>query len=253
MSATIDSLGALGGQFWSTLIGAVVGAIVGGMISFGLQVHGVTATRNERLAARRQEDLAIAFSVIVKVIKVMSNIGHIKAALYDGLSKLNTPESSGAESWQVVPPFGTKFPEVTFTKEESAFVFSTKVKSLMLSTLELADVYNDLVQMVSVYSEKREALTGEFSVAAMEGSLAATDFDRETLRSLLPRMVPLKILIDAMAKRTVVDYDQARRTFDLLKTYCEDRFGEQFPKLELTDEANLNGREPNSEQARPNR
>jgi outer membrane lipoprotein SlyB len=34
------SLGGLTGQFWSTLIGAVVGAIVGGLISAALQLYG---------------------------------------------------------------------------------------------------------------------------------------------------------------------------------------------------------------------
>jgi hypothetical protein len=236
MSAILSSLGGLSGQFWSTLIGAVVGAVVGGVISFAIQVHGARTARNERLAAKCQEDLSTAFSVTVKVVKMMSNIGHINAALKNGLSRLEMPEFAGAQSWHVVPSFGTKPPVVTFTDEESAFVLSTNVKELILMTLELADVYNDFMQMVIVYSEKREALTASLSVDDMEGTLATTGLAPETLKRLLPRMIPLGTLIDSMMERGAKDYGQARRTFDLLKAHCEERFGKNFPKLELTDQ-----------------
>lgn len=68
----MSSLGGLGGQFWSTLIGAVGGGIIAGAAGLGEQIFGVRAARKERLAAKEQQDLATAFSVMVKVVKIVS-------------------------------------------------------------------------------------------------------------------------------------------------------------------------------------
>src|ERR1700743_3627494 len=78
-AAMMDDLGGLGGTFWATLIGAIVGAVVGGIITFLIQINGVRIARNERPEAKLQDDLATALSAMVKIIKLLSNIGHIRS------------------------------------------------------------------------------------------------------------------------------------------------------------------------------
>jgi hypothetical protein len=130
--------------------------------------------------------LAIAFSVMVKVVKIVSYIGPIKALLDDGLSQL--PHLAGREPWQAVRPFGNTPAEVTFTQDEAAFILSTKEKRLMLATLELGDCYNDFLHMIALYSGKRETLTAALPVGAMTGNMAPSHLDAEALTRLRPQM-----------------------------------------------------------------
>ena len=79
-------LGGLTGPFWTTLIGAVVGATVGKLITFAIQVNAVRITRNEREAARREGDLAAAYVTMVKLAKILSTF-HKVAEIMRGRSR----------------------------------------------------------------------------------------------------------------------------------------------------------------------
>jgi hypothetical protein len=231
-----DDLGGLGGTFWATLIGVIVGAGVGGIITFLIQISGVRIARNERLEAKRQDDLATAFSAMVKIIKMLSNIGHIRTEIAAVQAKLGKPEAEGVEFWQVMPPFGTMPPPVDFTTSESAFILLTKDRDLMLTAMELADVHNNFLGLVTAYSERREALASLFTVGAVHGNYATSALNQEETNRLMPRIIQIRSLTAAMISQGEQDYDQAQRVFNHLKAYCSKRFGEEFPSFEITPE-----------------
>jgi hypothetical protein len=96
----LPDLGGLGGTFWATLFGAVVG----GVITFLIQINGVRIARKERLDAKRQEDLQTARLAMVKVIRMLSNMRHIRSAI---LAAKETPATQeGAESGRICRPLG---------------------------------------------------------------------------------------------------------------------------------------------------
>jgi hypothetical protein len=64
--------------FCTTLIGAVVGAAVGGGISLGLQVMGAKSARKERIAAKLQADKATAFAISAKIIRMHTCVNGIR-------------------------------------------------------------------------------------------------------------------------------------------------------------------------------
>jgi hypothetical protein len=236
----MDGLGGLGGTFWATLIGAIVGAVVGGTITLLIQINGVRIARNERLETKRQDDLATAFSAMVKVIKMLSNIGHIRAEIAAVRAEVGKPEAEGVvEFWQVMRPFGTMPPPVDFTTTESAFILSTKDRDLMLTAMELADVHNNFLGLVTAYSERREALASLFTVEAVHGNYATSALNQEETNRLMPRIIQIRSLTAAMISRGEQDYDQARLVFDHLKAYCSKRFGKDFPSFEITPEERL--------------
>jgi hypothetical protein len=215
------------------MIGTVVGTVTGGIINFLIQLNGIRIARTERLASKRQEDLAIAFSVMVKVIKMLSAIGHIRAEITAGQKRLEARKQGSTEFWQVMRPFGTMPSSVEFTSGESAFILSTKDHSLLLRALELVDVHNDFLKMVTIYSERREALTASFVAEEVNGNFVTSQPDQEEMKRLTPRIIEIRTLTDAMISRSKVDYDQARQVFDGLKSQCSKRFGKDFPVLEI--------------------
>jgi hypothetical protein len=124
---------------------------------------------------------------------------------------------------------------VTFTPEEAGFLLSTKVNGLILTALELSDVFNDLLQLIRLYSDRRDAMTASLPVSVMEGSLAAMDLNAKAALALAKLTTPLTSLFNGIAGRVDVDYAQAKQTFDVLRAHCVERFGTDFPKLEMIE------------------
>ena len=111
-------------------------------------------------------------------------------------------------------------PEVNFDEKEAAFLLSTKINDVILEALELADIYNDLRQLMRLYSDRRAALTASLPVEAMEGTLADTTLSNEETRRLIPQMTPLNNIFQAMASKIDQDYLQAKKVFDALRAFA---------------------------------
>ena len=228
-SVILESLGNPAGAAVSTLIGGLIAAAAAWLVQ-----HSATkAARRERLAVKQQADLATAFTTVVKVIKMYSNIQNVRGTLKWAEVRLKKPEFKGAQPWHVLPSFATFPPEVNFDEKEAAFLLSTKINDVILEALELADIYNDLRQLMRLYSERRAALTVSLPVEAMEGTLADTTLSNEETRKLIPQMTPLNTIFQAMASKIDQDYLQAKNVFDALRAYCGLRFGAEFPNLEI--------------------
>ena len=88
----LGDLSTLSGTIWATLIGAVVGSVTGGAINLLIQITGIRIAQRERLAVKRQEDLATAFSAMVKIIKIFSAISNIRSDIKASLSNPNTKQ-----------------------------------------------------------------------------------------------------------------------------------------------------------------
>ena len=233
-----NGISELSGTIWATLIGAVAGSVTGGIINLLIQSNGVRIARVERLAAKRQENLATAFSVMVKIIKMLSGIGHIKAEIAKSQAALDSrrKETPNTEFWQVLPPFGTLPRQVEFTNTECALILSTKNPDLMLAAIELCDIYNDLIDLISLYSDRREALTASFNIEELDGSYGSSYLDEEQKNQLMPRIIQLRSLTKAMVDRIYIDYDQAEQVFGHFKNYCSKQFDGDFPSFEIDAE-----------------
>lgn len=213
----------------STLIGGLIAAAT----SWLVQLSATRVAQRERLAAKQQADLATAFTTVVKVIKMYSNIHNVRGTLKWAEMLMKKPEFKGAQPWHILPTFATFPPEVNFDEKEAAFLLSTKINDVILKALELADIYNDRRQLMRVYSERRTALTTILPVEATEGTFAATTLSDEETRKLFPQMTALNDLIGAMTSKIDQDYIQAKKVFDELRVYCGLRFGTEFPNLEI--------------------
>jgi hypothetical protein len=232
----LPDLSALSGTVWATLIGAVVGSVTGGIINLLIQVNGIRIARRERLATKRQEDLATAFSVMVKVIRMLSSIAQIRVEVSASQKRLEAKKEKNSELWKVMRPFGTMPSPVEFTNAESAFILSMKDHNLLLISLELIDVHNDFLKLVTAYSERRQSLTALLVPEEVNGQYVAGHLDHDEMTKLMPRIIELQTLTDAMIYRSKVDYDEAERVFNGLKTNSLKRFGKDFPVLEIDPE-----------------
>ncbi len=91
------SLGGLGGTFWSTLIGAIVGALSAGTMSFVIQERSNKAVRLEREQTKRQETIATASLAMVKVIRILSDTHGIKSVVDQCIAAALSPQMKEVE------------------------------------------------------------------------------------------------------------------------------------------------------------
>ena len=227
-------LGGLTGPFWPTLIGAVVGAVVGGIITFGIQVNGVRIARQERVAAKRQEDLAAAYGTMVKLVKILTTFRHVAETMLEAKTMLETPRFKGVDLWQVTPPFGGLPAKVSFGEKEVAFVLSTNERGLMLAALELEDMQSNVIDLCVIYSQRREKMTETLTAMEMDGRIALTSFKPEDMAKIAPHVMPLNDLTAVLSGRTPGYVVNATRIFDEMLAHCRKRFGDDFPKLEIS-------------------
>lgn len=136
----------------STIIAGLLAALAAIVAAYGAARLTIRAARDERLAAKKATELGTAFNVVAKVVKIFSYLRTIHAAVGQALGRLEEPGFNKERPWEALQPFATLPPEVVFTAEETAFLLSTGINALMLRTLELADVYNDLLAMLRLYS-----------------------------------------------------------------------------------------------------
>jgi hypothetical protein len=234
-SVILTDLGNPTGASVSTLIGAVVGGLIAGGATWLVQRSATREARRERLAAKQQADLAVAFTTVVKVIRMYTQIQSVRGTLKWAEVRLMMDDMKGAQPWHVLPPFATFPPEVNFDEKEIAFLLSTKINDVILTAIELADIYNDLRQLMRLYTDRRVALTIGLSVEAMEGTLGKSDMPTEETKRLLPQTTPLNGIFQAMTSKIDEDYLQAKTIFEELRAHCVARFGDEFPKLALKD------------------
>ena len=105
----------------------------------------------------------------------------------------------------------------------------------MLTAIELADVYNDMLEMLRVYSRHRYDIMRELPAVVADGRLTNGPMDFETAIRLSPITVPLDGLFAALMGRIERDYSQAEMVFVMLRDHCVGRFGHDFPRMEFVE------------------
>jgi hypothetical protein len=218
----------------STILAGLLAALAAIVAAYGRARLTIQAARDERLAAKRQADLGAAFNVTAKVIKVFSYVRTIHGVVGVALGRLDEPGFNKARPWEALQPFATLPGEVVFTPEETAFLLSTGVNAIMLRTLEMADVYNDLLQHLRLYSDKRAAFMASMVPVITDGRIDLPPMDHETALKVAYITVPLQGLFGSLVSRIDEDFEQATDILNLLRAHCYQRFGRDFPRMEIT-------------------
>jgi hypothetical protein len=237
----LPAIGQLNGQFWSTLIGAVVGAVVGGLITLGIQLLNLRHTRREEAAAREKRDFATATSMLLKATKMFSTISHIDAHMRATVELTKQYKYDASPQWQMLPPIVGKTPEINFTDDERMLAVADMPKDF-ISVLEMPDIHNNLIDLVGEYSRRRIELASLMPAVTKDGMLATIELTAEELQRLTPRMLNLQSLVAPLITQSSKARADAIKVFNFIKAEGMRRFGATFPKLEL-DTSPHGGRE----------
>jgi hypothetical protein len=224
----MDSLTPIAAQFWSTLIGA----LVAGQLAFLIQWAGYRHAGRLEKTAKREADLTTAIAVLLKVSKMASNLWGIKQHMANALALAATENETGELSWEFVQPVAGKTLDVEFNDAERVFIV-TRLRSDFLGVLQLADVHNNLVDIMRIYSDRRIEVGTLLPVHAVSGTQATTNLLDEQLSLLMPRILSMQSLVTPLLKRSKQDMTQAISVFGSVRGVCVREFGKDFPNLVL--------------------
>lgn len=222
-----DGLGGLGGTFWSTLIGAVVGAAAAGVISFILAEMAASRTQEADRVRECERRLTLAQTAMARVVRMHSGLNIVRAHLHESMMLANERKDLLLPRAAVVRSLANRFSPMEFTAEEQAVVRRLGDDTLTNLLLELDAIYNDTTALMMRYSDDRSSLFNDFG-GTITGEVATTDLTEEQQKRFMPRFAEVDSLIKQLILRAQVDFDQAAEVIVRLEAAGKRAFGLEF-------------------------
>jgi hypothetical protein len=225
-------------EFLAAIVGALVGAVSGGLISFLIQLVALRSARKLQLLAldetreqRDQDQLevrkALAHSLLFKLMKIASNNYGLFDHIHSGLSR---PDDQ--PKWAMVEPIINLPDRVTFTSEEMSLLMALKESDLLNRVINLDLIHNSLIDAMAAYGIQRMALTDRLSAVSIDDTHVETHLSPEQAATLAPKMMALDQLVDHLHGRARLDYDEAAQTLNALHSFLDGKLHLGF-KLEM--------------------
>ena len=199
----------MGSEFWAAIWGAIVGSALAGVISYLLQRQAFNAEEQRRLAERKEILQTLARALLYKLIRVYSNLYHLKEHLEESIAR-----DRAAQSWTMVTPIANLPDAVFFSPEEMSVVLQLKDDNLFNQLLNLDTIHNSTLAAFATYAKQRQEMLSGIP-AEIHGRMGTTAFSDEEFKVLRPKMAELDHLIEDIRLRCLKD---VKESAEILKT-----------------------------------
>ena len=184
-------------EFWS----AILGAVIGGLIAFGIQIKVIYENRKLREEDRDINQKAMANSLIFKLQRIYSNIGvvskHIEECYKSELAK-----EEGVEIWQILFPLANPAPSIELTSDEMSMLLSLKDTDVFNAVAGLDNRHNALMESVRIYIQRREALTSELDHVGGDGNALVSVMDEGKMLAVRPYLIAANSIASDLTEHT---------------------------------------------------
>jgi hypothetical protein len=183
--------------------GTIIGAVLGGLISYQLQRQSLVATKALHDDDRKEVRKALGYRLLFKMIRLCSDLSQLGKPVNEAVSNARA-QGKSEEFWPLVLPILPMPDPIKFSAEEMALVLSLDNK-LFNDMAALDDLHKNAIALFGLYAEKRTALTDTLRPEAMTGNLGTTLLTRAERDRMRPCSVELDMLIHGMLERTMQD------------------------------------------------
>jgi hypothetical protein len=215
------------GNFWSVIIGALVGALAAGGISFWLQRMTLRAAAEERQTERRERRAALGHALLFKTGRIYSHARtfseHMRAA-YAAAKR----DGFKGEAWQFVLPI-LNFPDrVEYTTDEMALLLSLKENELFNCLIQLDEIHNSTIEIFRRYAELRLSLTQKLSPHEMRGKIGSGNLTPAELMRIQPSMIELNDVAEGLQSRCQRDEAESWKALVELQRVLKSALGLEY-------------------------
>lgn len=192
---------------WWAIVSAFGGAIIGGGISYILQRMNLLAAKKQREEDRMHVREALAYSLLFKLISIVSHLHHIQTAIKEMFAEANAAGFKG-EPWNIMRPIFPIPESINFKPEEMALILSMDDKTFN-EIASLDDIHNSTVRVLELHNSKRHAIMERFG-AEMTGNIGTTNMTHEQAQWMAPRAVELNDIVNSIVDRIDRDTEAAK-------------------------------------------
>ncbi|MER8465981.1 hypothetical protein [Mesorhizobium sp. M1396] len=220
---------------WVALIsgfgGALLGAIVGGAVSWLLARQAANESRRRDGEQRLAAEKAAAVRTLLKVQQITNGTFTVAQVVREGVTDA---QAKGLELWQVMKPHVGSKADVQIHAEDLA-PFLDHLGSPFVDSITLAALrYEVLETTLSDYSARRARL-GEllapFTVLDMETGAGTTDVPEDQIAAVKTRVFELKDILRQLQDFAEHDLNANLALCGQITSYGAAKYG-NFPKLQ---------------------
>jgi hypothetical protein len=221
----------MGGEFWAAISGAIVGALIAGVISYCLQrqsLNAAEAQRNKDILERKQ---TLARSFVVRLSTLYSHLSQMDRHMKAVFAFIADHPDPKPEAWQVARPVSPLPSLIYFPTDELTLLLTLKLDNLFNDAAMLDEVHNTAVAIFGEYGKRKEELNSLVTPVGFTGDVAHLALTPDQVRIARPKMVECSQLAEAMRDQT----ERGARESWALLTSVSDAFNE---KLQLALQVN---------------
>jgi len=191
-------------EFWAAVVGAVIGAITGGLITWLLQL-----SQDRRQISERNQ--ALARSLILKLLRIHSDLQGFRTHIEECEARAN--RDGLPIGWQSLRAIGNLPRHISFTPEEMSYLLSLKDYKLFDKVLSLDVLHTSTIGIFELYKERRLALTDMLS-ASMNGMVGTAELNGAQKAFFDPKAAELDLLVSDIRARVEQDSKDSREALE---------------------------------------
>jgi len=211
-AASKDISGMLDSNFYSTVIGAIIGAAISGYISYLIQRRNIEHARAERERSKNEKDIALANAISLKMMRIYSNIYDFHFSIETLISKSGSkiPDNPCL----IIKPFAGSPQHISFSYEEMALVISFKNEELVKLIQSIDTIHNHLIDMLDEYKKNREHMFNSFPLDFF-GPQGQLRIPMDWADYYTPRLSSLNENIWHIRNQLFTDFDESKKILEL--------------------------------------
>lgn len=212
----------LSGEAWAGLLGGLGGAVVGGLISWLLQLQARASDRSAQAEDKRERQTATAHAIIYKLMAIASHYA-LYTRRFEAAWAEHAETGLPGEPWQFLVASAHEPDPVHFSTDEMTLLVELKMEDVFNSLLTLAEAHNQMGCISALYARKREELRRLVPPAAfVEGRMLAQP---DALLPARPLMIELNSLATSMRDFASRDAADSLQTLEAAHAAFAEKLG----------------------------
>jgi hypothetical protein len=229
-------------MFSKELVSALAGAIVGGLIAFGVQIIGLREARRVRDHDRKLAQQALAHALLFKMLRIYSNAVQTNRYMERCFAMASEKKLEG-DPWTFVLPLANLPERMHFSPDEMGMLLSLKDKDVFNLVMNQDVCHNSLNDIIAKFNECRRELTDQLKHDQVDGNKLSGIATREDYMKVVPRIIEVNALISGMREMSKRNAEEGRQSVSGLQNVFRDKLGLTF-QLEFDEDAPSNADTP---------
>ena len=229
-------------EFWAAVAGAIIGAIISGVIAYALQKQNLNEARQQRREEdkRHKEEAeerrrALAHALMFKMIRIYSHLRQLSSQLIESLERGKKNLGADVRPWMVIEPIMNAPDHIHFETDEIVMLLGLKDYALFNDLAELDERHNGTLKAISVYNERRLELTPLMPADSFRGNVGSGWSDDQRFLPLMPRMIEVDSIIRAIIPQCAAQASDAWSVLERLQKLLASKVGTQVRIEPLSD------------------